>query len=333
VNIEETIRALENKGVAIALDIGEHSRCGIDTNCPVAIQLRKLVIESGLSFVQIMEGYTETTAEPLVNFNLDTSKVSGKTEVVIMGKKLEIDVTDMVNQSVKEALASKLTQIERETGRLASYGNSLHDTYVLEIERQRTSKSLRQFRASIEDLVKYEVMITEEEGGYVFLFKEHYNPETYVDGGVRYAINPVHAKRIARDCYLKILTNAEGNIVSTSLLDSSGGKLRHYHGSDRRDCWGNVNLSATKGKDFNLASMNKVRRMAMGAVQTINMNSLLNHTPTDMPTAEEVREKGIKLGKEGDMGATPATPVQTAGWRAEAMATTTAPRWGARRDD
>ena len=56
-NLSQTVQALEANGVVVALDCGVHGYCDINSNCPVAVQLRKFIHESGVTLEELLTGY------------------------------------------------------------------------------------------------------------------------------------------------------------------------------------------------------------------------------------------------------------------------------------
>jgi len=308
-NLVETMEALRAKNIEVALEIGEHTRCDIDSNCPLAIQLRKVITESGITFPQLMEGYAEVTSPILVNWT--PPQFDCKTSLNILGKDIDIDLTDVVSAQVKDAVTRKINNISSENERIKVYINSIHQTYINAIENQKKTKFLPQFKCSVMELISYKAMITEENGNYVFLFETVYKPEYLYQGSVRYRLSQEDQNRIMRDAYLKITVTKEWSVVSVVLLNNTGNKLQHYHGRGS-DCWGTI-VFDLRGKERTLRTIYNLKTLAMNSVATINMDSLMSSEPDTMPNVQDMKRRATEMGREGQVDVAPVPEANFAG--------------------
>ena len=322
-NLRETVEILRAKHIEIALDLGEHTHCQLDSNCPLAIQLRRAIGESGLTLPDLLEGYQAITApEPV---RIDLPHLGGEATITVAGKTIRIDLTDIVGGQFKEALERKLHDLERQEVCIKGLGIGLYHSYLQEIAGLRNNHILPQLKVPVGDLLRYRACITEEDGNYIFLFQVNFHPEYIVRDGIRYKLGNEDAFAIRREACLKITVTPQGKVLSLLLLDKAGTKLGHYHGRNT-DCWGQVNLQL-EGGIISLRALHRIGIVAMNSLITINYNSLMQHVPPDMPPIEQLLERSTELGREGELGAPEPTPdAQPAGWVNPA-----APRrWGRR---
>ena len=321
--LQETVKVLKVKHIEVALDLGEHINCELDSNCPLAIQLRKIIGESGLTLPDLLEGYQAITAPEPVTIELPT--ISGEALINVAGKDIKIDLTEIVQGQLKEALERKLYDLDRDRRYIEDIGEGLYRSYLTEIAKLRNNHVLPQFKAPIEDLIRYRTHITEEDGNYIFLFQVNFHPEYIVRDGIRYKLRDEDAIAIRREAYLEIIVTPQGRVLGLRLLNMAGDKLGHYHGR-ATDCWGQVNLQLERGI-ISLKALDRIKTVAMNSLITINYNSLMQHTPPEMPPIRQLLERSTELGREGELGAPEPTPdAQPAGWVNPA-----APRrWGRR---
>ncbi len=89
-NLNETLKAMEVKNIAVALDIGVHGECDINHNCPVAIQLRRIIQESGVTMEQLFDAFA-SIEQRQDNFVLPTlPSVDCNLHMNIMGKDITL---------------------------------------------------------------------------------------------------------------------------------------------------------------------------------------------------------------------------------------------------
>ena len=333
--LRETLEALAKKGILTAIDLGEHQYCQLDTNCPLAIQVRKIIADSGITLPQLLEGIDAVQNPDKLFKTEDIAHVSGKAEIYVLNKKMDFDITDVLQGDVQRAFRDKLNELEGTRLRLERLGQSCYNTYLSEIRRLRTTKVLPQFRATTAELARYGAMITEDEGNYVFLFNAEYNPQWIVHDGDRYLMSDRDIARAKRPALLKFSITRSGEVMAVLLLNPDGSNLVHYHGTTGMDCWGQLRFKLPR-KLITVEAVHNLKRIAQGALATINYDSLLNRSPQGMTPSGDVLANATKLGKEGELDR-PVIPEQQqqdarpAGWTVDTETVNTAPRWGQRR--
>lgn len=300
ITLGDTIKALKHLNKEVALDIGEHYYCALESNCPVAIKLRQFISEmEDVNLLSILEA-GEAAEESFSNSVSVPSSITTNTIVSIAGNQIELDLGDLVEESVRDAVKNKLKEIENQMSRLHKYGSGLESAFNRELRRLRTSSILPQVNIPVSDLCKYKAYITEDKGNYAFIFPERYNPLYIYDNGINYQLCERDMISIMRDIHIKLTVNPEGKLFGMTILDAVGNKFQHYHGTGH-DCWGIVKVPTELGNRINLEGMDRIRRLLIGALATINYNSLLNRNPPGFPGAGELLSRAIKMGREGEM--------------------------------
>ena len=293
-NLAETVQALEAKGIATAINLGAHEHCAIDSNCPLAVELRRLVVDAGVTLEQLLEGYEAVTAADPVNYDLPG--IDGKAIIKIGDKVIEVDLDDVVGEQMKAAMDTKRRELGEQEVRVKRLGGGLYTSYLRAIAQARKSPVLPQLGFNHKELLASNCLVTCEGSTYVFLFPCEYKPEYYVNNSVRYKLAASDKKAIKRNTYLEFKIRG-GKFLSILLQEKSGETLSHYHGHPGGDCWGHVKLPARW--DGELRSLRELVKLCMGSLATINMNSLLEHNPPGMPYYEELKSRGTRVGREG----------------------------------
>ncbi len=315
-NLRDTVKALEVKNIEVAVDLGDHQRCELDSNCPVAIQLRQVITEAKLSLPELLEAYatvTQRTEETPSPIPIKLEGVSWKTTLDLYGKRIDVDLTEVVKDQLDYKTRDVLDKIKGYKSKLERLGSGLYNSYLSEIERLRTSHTLSQYRFTDEELARYRVMVSEQDGNYAFCFTVNYNPLYLVRNSIRSAISPPDIAAIKReDCILKIIVTPQARVLGIIILTNTGAKLSHYHGRGG-DCWGTVD---TKIKSLSLREIERLKINVMGALATINVNSLMQHEPAGMPRVEDLLSRATEMGREGVID-TPASSTgegESPGW-------------------
>jgi hypothetical protein len=310
--IGTVLQALEQHGHAVAFDVGEHFRCQIDTNCPRAVELRKILTAMSLDYK------TLNVEEPL-DVRLFEGDIHPITTMVQIGS-TPIDISAIVKKEAVDMIRGLITRASSAEERVKRLGQSYNNTYNNRVAELRRQGRLTQLTFSLVDMVKYNCRITTDADckHYLMCFGIAYAPlYTYSDGN-RYAIKPDVAQTLIRDVWVVYKITKDRKVVETKLVTSKGNKFHHYHGNDAGDCWGqNEKLHTWDGT---LKQLGEKAFSLSRALATVNMNSLLNRTPDGLPTYDKLQKQTTKLGVEGvidspDTVVTPAAP---------------APRWGQR---
>jgi hypothetical protein len=321
-NLQETVRALEAKNIQVAIDVGVHSGCALDSNCPKAVELRRYIAGAGVTLEQLLEGYEVISAPDPVRLDDITPDIEGRTSIVIAGQQVQLDLTNLINEQVRQAWGRRVANLQDMEGRIRRTGRGLYDAYLDEIRRSRNKHTLPQLSYSTRALIEAGCLITSGERHYIFLFPDIYNPQYLIKDGFRYKMSDEHIIQLQRPVYLKFsLTPVERKFyVLPTLLTPDWEKFRHYHGRTS-DCWGQVTIP--ERWDGTLTSLKRLNDLLMKSLITINLNSLVERQPPDMPHAHDtLLVRSTVLGREGELEhPAPAQAEQPrqgwgAGWRA-----------------
>ena len=301
-NLQETVNALERvrtekypEGITVAITLGEHSFCLLDSNCPIAIQLRRIVEETGVTLPQLLEGLDFPTAPKLISSDLP--EIDGAVTIAIAGKRVELDLSSVIKSQIRESIWQKIQEVNDQARRVENLGNSLYMTYLREIEKARTNNVLPQLSFPISKLIKYNFYITAQGEEYVFISPIKYHPEYIVNNGIRYELLQEDKKELERDIYIQI-SIVSGKFVSILLLDDIGDKFQHYHGRNY-DCWGTNKIPDSW--DGTLESLHNLKMTLMFSLTTINYNSIMMREPGGLTEVGELLYKSTELGREGEM--------------------------------
>jgi len=334
-NLQQTKESLEQNGIAIALDVGVHRYCDINSNCPLAVELRRVIHDAGITLEQLLTAFAESQ-EPVPDplHNPEFAQFSGKAEIYIGGTPVEIDLSEAIRGEAQAAFRYKVEKLYEKELRLGRIGRSLYDTYLNQIWELRNTRTLPQLTFTLEAMIKAGCLITTDGGNYIFLFPRDYNPQWIVTNGVRYKIADKDIIAIVKSAYIQYTITKEGKILHTFILNSDGSKLHHYHGAGG-DCWGNVHVP--KRWDGTLRSLTNLTTQIMGSLATVNKDSLMSHHPPHMPNIDDVFNRSTKLGEEGYMEE---REQPEGGWgvdhdrepMTEDIDGTTPRRWGQRRE-
>ncbi len=296
-NLQQVTEALQQNNIQIALDLGVHEHCSIDSNCPKAVELRRIINESGITLSQLLEGFVAPSAEP-IPFTLP--EFDSKVTLRIAGQNVELDLGDSIRKQLGDALGKKTREFEQMGGAISAVGRGLFTAYLNKIDTISRNRTLPQLNFSLKDLTRTNCLITTEAENYIFLFARRYNPEYIINRKIRYKLADGDIENLKRDIYVSYIISKERKIISVKILDNAGRKFLHYHGNEREDCWGQVKLPERWGGD--LDSLYDLTFQLMGALHTINKDSLISEDPIDMPHIDELMSKSTKLGEEGVSG-------------------------------
>lgn len=297
-NLRETLEAVRSRGIEMAFDPGVHAECRLETNCPRAIELRKLIGDAGITLTQLLEGYVQSTANP-VNINTFIPQIpnlSARVPISIGGHTVELDLTDTVRAQIQTVIRGRLAGLDEVQERVKSVGKGLFDAYQHEIDRVRTVKVLPALEFDQAELLRSKCMYTKAGKTFVFFFPQTYAPETIHHNGYLYQIRPEHQTRIKRDCLVKIVVEGRA-IHAPTLCKLDGSKQQHYHGNNMWDCWGNVQLPTAWNSS--LTQLYRLSIQLIRALGTVNYDSPLNVHPEGMPVLADLFNGTVQLGREG----------------------------------
>lgn len=296
-NLSGTLQALEVRNITIAIDLGAHQYCLLDSNCPKAIELRRLIEETGMTLVQLLEGFQAVNAPDPISFELP--QFSADTSITIGGQTLYLDFNQVVDQQLRRMINRKLEEIEQLGTKVRILGRSLYESYLHEINRIKYNRVLPQLSFPLEELIKANCMITTDNDNYQFLFITKYNPQYIVRDGIRYRLSSVDTAYLVREpVFLQFIITPQGKLLSATLLDSGGVKFQHYHGRTS-DCWGTAILLTTW--DRTLSSLYRLSVSLMNSLATINYNSPVQREPPSMCSIRSLLDNCTELGREGEL--------------------------------
>ena len=309
-NLKDIMLAMDTiPEAAIALDLGVHAACEFDSNCPKAIRLRTLIQESGINMAQILQGYATVSSQspPDRPINIDTlfpasnTNVDGHITVDIMGKRQTFDLSDEIRRQVISQLSSRLRTIQETQVSVGRIADSLYHAYSQAIDKARNSKVVPQLEFPAKELLANKIISNKRtEGGYNFYIPTTYKPLYLIDNGIRYKIADMDIGAIKRDnCFLKIQVNSSKTFQAVTLVTAEDVELNHYHGRAGQDCWGTMRLP--ERWDGTARQLQQITHERMGALVTVNYNSILTHEPINMPTDRQLRSRVIEMGREGEL--------------------------------
>jgi len=299
-NLFQVVKALEGNSIQIALDVGVHGNCQINSNCPIAVELRKIIKDTGVDLAQLLEGYAVTMAQPQPAIEYALPPIDGKVEIKVGGYPVPIDLTELFNKEVSQRWKRKMTEVASRDSVVARVAKSLHEQYTSRVRELDSARTLPALNFSAAEVIDAGCSVTASRGSYLFIFPILYEPHWIVNSGCRYEIIEDDIKAISTKAYVKISITRDRKITEIKLLSDIGYGLEHYHGRESSDCWGFVKIPETW--DGRLESLKTLVRQLVGALATVNYNSLIQHDPVDMPGIGGVLSRSKKLGEEGVMG-------------------------------
>lgn len=174
-NLQQTVESLGQtvteeypQGVTLAIDVGVHSYCDINSNCPVAVELRKIIHETGINLQQLLEGFAatqETPPEPLVNGH--QVEFDGRATIRVAGQNIQLNFDDIISQQLREVIRSKTNELDRMSASFNELGRGLYRTYLNQIAGLRTTKELSQLKFSVAELTKVGCFVTSDGSKYI----------------------------------------------------------------------------------------------------------------------------------------------------------------------
>ena len=311
-NLTAVQDALEKQNISIAIDLGEHAFCNIDSNCPVAIKLKYMMKEAGVDVLKLITDYADSlnnTPKPVTTY--EQEPIDSNLTIHIGNQTINLDMKDWLTREAYKGVKDKIEYLDRNRDLYVSLSDELFKSYLRTVQNLKKSRTLEQFKASLTDMIKYKVQIfserTSTDNTYVFLFPCNYCPEYAYSRQIRYRIHEEYAEQLKRECYLKIKTNVNGVVQSVYLVDNKGFYQQHYHSTGSSQCWGDISF---RMDNFSLENLYRLKVMCENSLKTVNFDSPLTPRPTGMPTLAELRESGVtEIGREGVVR--PQAPIDT----------------------
>lgn len=311
-DLQQTVhgmRALRSEkypeGILIAHDLGAHVYCSIESNCPEAIKLRRIITEAGLSIEEIENALYGEGAEairPPIDLTFPPD-FSAKMTVRIWDKNIEIDMLDFLSREIKIRIEDKLFDLEEQKSRIRSIGSDFYRAYVRAIEDAKRTVVLPQLKPRLSLLLAYNCHITADEDVYLISFQLDYHPRWIYSHGMRYKLSEAHQKKIRKRIFLVFPVDRDGNLLTPYLVNEDGSKFTHYHGMGG-DCWGSVRDTGGRWTG-NISDLYTRARRIEGALATINQDSLMTDRPSELLAMTTLRRGATLEGEEGTVGEAP----------------------------
>jgi hypothetical protein len=295
--LKDVLEAVEAQGTIIAFDMGEHWYCTIDSNCPKAVALRRILGEAKIEWEKL-ERYQKPE-----NVFANHEILRPLTAKVTLGGQ-EIDLSNLVNQEAVYQIQRLIDNATENRTRVSRLGDGFYATYIQQLREARKTTTLPQLHFPIELLLslKCTIGIGDDKRYYQVGFECKYAPKWLYTTGKRYEISATVAKTLERDAILVFYLTRDRKLLAPILLKRNGQKLNHYHGYVS-DCWGTAKM--IERWDGSLQQLWNQFRLLTGALTTINLDSLMSHQPDDMPHVDELKRHSVIMGEEGKLDATP----------------------------
>lgn len=290
--LHDVLQTLEQQGKLIAFDMGEHQYCRIDSNCPRAVELRKIIAEMGVDYKTLPRPSDEGV------MNLLPTDINPITTEVRIGT-TAIDASALIREEAMHKLRILITEAENCRSQVARLGRGYNVTYNQRVAELRKQGRLPQLSFSLSEMVKYDCRVTADADGkyYLFCFGFLYFPQYTYHNGDRFTITPSYAEGLKRNVWLVYKIAKNRTVVETRIVDSTGRKFQHYHGADGGDCWGQN--EKIHDWDGTLKQLGEKTITLSRALATVNMDSLLNRNPEGFPLPSDLQKHTKKLGEEG----------------------------------
>ena len=297
--LQQTIEVLGNLNIQTALDVGVHANCDLQSNCPIAVQLRKVVGEAHITGEQLLTGLAAITVSPPEAIHFELPKVEAIADLNIAGIPVRLDLAPVINPQLTRFYQGYITQLQNGSRQLATMGRGLYSSYALAIQESRKLKELPQLIFTIPDIIKANCMVTSGGSNYFFLFPRLYSPQYIVTRGVRYKIADTDIIHLIHKINVQLTISRDNRFVDMRILNEHGEKFVHYHGRAGGDCWGQVTRPPIWDK--RLRSLENLIIQLMGSLSTINKDSMLEREPPGMPHIDVLFGRSTRQGEEGLM--------------------------------
>lgn len=297
-NLQEAIQEMDRRGILIALNLGEHLYCNIEHNCPLAVKLRRNIEDSGVDLQKLLEEFQSTPVDNPFS-SLVLPEISTRFSVSIGEKDIEFNLDDILETRIGKQLELKFDEFEVKTSSFNRIGKYLYESYRSEVRKVREAKVLPQLVFSVEEMFRFNCVITADGDGYLFLFPLEYNPQYIVNGGVRYKLTDEDIEALRYLVCLNIPVTRNNKVLTPILIYQDGRRFLHYHGSDDYNCWGTITLH--RDWDGTLDSLHRLFLTIKGALYTVNNDSPLLNSPPGFPHIQDLYGRSIRLGREGEL--------------------------------
>ena len=302
-NLTEVFDSLGENDILTGLDIGVHGNCEIDSNCPIAIELRRVVMESGITLQQLADGVALHQTRGDDNTFLQNPEIQMPTDEIsflVFGHSISIPLSEVIGNNIRTAVFNRMQELRDADTTLERIGQAFHNTYREKVAALSKNKRLQQVAFDPEELRRTGCQVTATEGNYLFIFPFDYHAEYIVNNGIRHELSAAHKAQIARlgGCMTIEITN-ENKFTFAKAKKADFTPMNHYHASHGGNCWGSVTIPRTW--NGTLRQVYALFKELEGSLMTINNNSLFNRHPEGMPESTSILRSATRLGREGDL--------------------------------
>jgi hypothetical protein len=294
----------EQYNMEVALNMGEHAYCSVESNCPVAVKLRKILIEAGIDFdelkTKIPEQVNDISIIDRAGVNLDD--VTDTVTATVFGTEITIPVQNIIKPEFVSTVQNYIYNLKQKRIRLDSYAYALQDTFNNELAKARRKVVLPTLEIPFHEAAGVTILANNREEVYEIYVPTVYAPKLIYDDGVNYQLDEADRVKIERkNLYMRYRIRPDKVIVDTILVTDKGEGLEHYHGRSGHDCWGTVETMSKW--DGSIKQLRQRTLLLERSLVTINYNSLLRRDPSGMPGADSVMSRATahKLGVVGEI--------------------------------
>jgi len=303
VNLHETLQALEAKGITVALDIEVHELCDIQSNCPVAIQLRRIIADTQIPMTDLLDGYAAINRDVLDPYQPFTPpEITADLTLHIAGQTFNIPYNQMFTAEVLEAMRLKLMDFQAYEQTLRSYAEGMFHFYKREVYRLQQTSVLPQLRVNTFEMYRAKVWYSATRDAYQVFAPVDYEPQEIINSGDRYRLSNSDKELCRRPgCWMMYRINGYSKrIEKASLLGRDLVKLEHYHGNSQEDCWGTIAMPTDPWQE-DVRTITNLTRSLHHSLVTINFNSPMRVHPLDMPHINDILGRATLIGREGNL--------------------------------
>lgn len=305
--VRDAVHTLENlcktekypEGIVVPHDYGNHSYCLMDTNCPEAVKIRKVLDEAGIKLEELVELWKARRPEPpSPPFRYRDIDISGKVRVTVLGQNAELDVGEELQWQIRDQMERKYEAFLRYKNHFDVIAREMFHNYRFYFDEARRTSELPQIVLPMNLMMQYKCMVTTvNKEYYAFIFPFHYEPEYIFTNGDMYRIHKEHREEIVRDVYILLPIYPSLDVGEPMLILEDGRKFAHYHGHGY-DCWGRVKI--LRRWDRELKSLWNYVKELEKSQGVINRDSLMTEQPHGMPSFTKMFSAAKLLGKEGE---------------------------------
>ncbi len=301
--LTEVFDSLGENDILTGLDIGVHGNCEIDSNCPIAIELRRVVREAGITLQQLVDGaalhQTRGDDDAFLHPTPTIMPLDDLT-VSIYGQDITLPMSRVIGPALQSAIDNRMAMLRDADTTIERIGQAFRNTYREKVAALSKNKRLQQVAFDPEELRRTGCQVTATEGNYLFIFPFDYGAEYIVNNGIRHELSDAHKAQIARlGGSMTFEITHENKFSTLKVKKADFTPMDHYHAVHDGNCWGSVTIP--RAWNGTLRQVYALFKELEGSLRTINYNSLLNRHPEGMPEHTAIMRSATRLGREGDL--------------------------------